>query len=326
MTELPWRSISTSLQELREFKIRSIGFLTINEGGTQQSLNQRPDFAQAKRECKRLHDEHLARTQEEYRIVSQPANSFVVNVGPNPLEDEKLEFSAFFMPWRLVFFFSELGQVSVAWRKTSSQPTGVWTVHSQIQHVQSCTAWSHFITRTRVAQELQSSGLHIFVSLKQLSSTCHVSFFAAPDTDHQHKFSLTHFIHFSYLSDGRTFAHKTYDSRPLYTPCDIPRQRGGSAQIPSRTDTGGRNSQNPKLKKKRMTKRIRTIRWQIFLTGWREQVATTSRQKWFRVSTVFIFTFRKTEIATSASEPKKGLFAEDALAKLYLEQKSLVTL
>ena len=42
--------------------------LTTNaEGGTQQSLNQLLTFAQAKRECKRLHDEHLARTQEEYR-------------------------------------------------------------------------------------------------------------------------------------------------------------------------------------------------------------------------------------------------------------------
>ena len=36
---------------------------------------------------------------------------------------------------------------------------------------------------------------------------CHVSFLAAPDTDHKHKFSLTQFIHFSHLSDGlsRTF-------------------------------------------------------------------------------------------------------------------------
>ena len=40
--------------------------LTLNKEGPQQPLNQRPDFAQAKRECKRLHDEHLARTQEEY--------------------------------------------------------------------------------------------------------------------------------------------------------------------------------------------------------------------------------------------------------------------
>ena len=43
--------------------------LTINAEGPQQPLNQRPDFAQAKRECKRLHDEHLARTQEEYRTI-----------------------------------------------------------------------------------------------------------------------------------------------------------------------------------------------------------------------------------------------------------------
>ena len=83
-----------------------------------------------------------------------------------------------------------------------------------------------------MAQELQSSGLHIFVSLKQLPSACHVSLLAAPDTDHQHKFSLTHCIHFSYLSD--TFAHKPRDSRPLYT-CDVPRQSGGSTEIPSLT-------------------------------------------------------------------------------------------
>ena len=47
--------------------------------------------------------------------------------------------------------------------------------------------------RTRVAQELQSSGLHIFVTTKQLSCTSHVSSFAAPDTDHKHKFSLLSF-------------------------------------------------------------------------------------------------------------------------------------
>ena len=38
---------------------------TLNKEGPQQPLNQRPDFSHAKRECKRLHDEHLARTQEE---------------------------------------------------------------------------------------------------------------------------------------------------------------------------------------------------------------------------------------------------------------------
>ena len=32
--------------------------LTLNAEGPQPPLNQRPDFAQAKGECKRLHDEH----------------------------------------------------------------------------------------------------------------------------------------------------------------------------------------------------------------------------------------------------------------------------
>ena len=40
--------------------------LMLNAEGPKQPLNQRPDFAHVKRECKRLHDEHLARTQEEY--------------------------------------------------------------------------------------------------------------------------------------------------------------------------------------------------------------------------------------------------------------------
>ena len=43
--------------------------LTINKEGAQKPLNQRPDFAQATRECKRLHDEHLARTQEDFRTI-----------------------------------------------------------------------------------------------------------------------------------------------------------------------------------------------------------------------------------------------------------------
>ena len=59
--------------------------------------------------------------------------------------------------------------------------------------------------------------LRIFVSLKQLSSTRHVSSHAAPDIDHKQEFSLTHFIHFSNPSDGLIFAHKPCDSRPSYT-------------------------------------------------------------------------------------------------------------
>ena len=36
--------------------------LKLNKDGAQQPLNQRPDFAQATRECKILHDEYMART------------------------------------------------------------------------------------------------------------------------------------------------------------------------------------------------------------------------------------------------------------------------
>ena len=43
--------------------------LTFNAEERQQPLNQRPDSAQAKRECKRLHDKHLARTQQDYRTI-----------------------------------------------------------------------------------------------------------------------------------------------------------------------------------------------------------------------------------------------------------------
>ena len=43
--------------------------LRLNQDGPQEPLNQRPDFAQAKRECKRLHDEYVAKTQQEYRTI-----------------------------------------------------------------------------------------------------------------------------------------------------------------------------------------------------------------------------------------------------------------
>ena len=49
--------------------------LTLGKEGPQQPLIQRLDFAQAKRECKRLHDEHLARTQEECRTIPRSHQS-----------------------------------------------------------------------------------------------------------------------------------------------------------------------------------------------------------------------------------------------------------
>ena len=66
-----------------------------------------------------------------------------------------------------------------------------------------------------MAQELQGSGLHIFLSPKQLSSTCYVSLLAARDTDHEHKFSLTYL---SYLSDGLTNTLKIFGTRSTQIP------------------------------------------------------------------------------------------------------------
>ena len=43
--------------------------LKLNQDGAQQPLNQRHHFAQAKRECKRLHDEYMTRTQQENRTI-----------------------------------------------------------------------------------------------------------------------------------------------------------------------------------------------------------------------------------------------------------------
>ena len=66
------------------------------------------------------------------------------------------------------------------------------------------------------------------MSLKQLSSTCHVSFLAAPDTDHKQKFSLTYLTCLS-PTHTRSLVHDPF------APCDVPRQSGGSTQIPSLT-------------------------------------------------------------------------------------------
>ena len=38
--------------------------LRLNQDGAQKPLNQRPVFAQAERECKRMHDEHVKKTQQ----------------------------------------------------------------------------------------------------------------------------------------------------------------------------------------------------------------------------------------------------------------------
>ena len=80
-----------------------------------------------------------------------------------------------------------------------------------------------------MAQELQSSGLHIFVSLKQVSSTCPVSFLALPDTGHKAQ------VHPLLIPFRRSHLHKQALLFSTRIPCDVPRQSGGPTQIPSLT-------------------------------------------------------------------------------------------
>ena len=62
-----------------------------------------------------------------------------------------------------------------------------------------------------------------------LSSTRHVSFLAAPDTDHQHKFSLTCLI---YLPAFSPLQSCPFVLDP-HVPCDDSRRSGGSTEVPS---------------------------------------------------------------------------------------------
>ena len=109
----------------------------------------------------------------------------------------------------------------------------------------------------------------------------------------------------------------------------------------------GADSPKTKTKMKRgMAVEIRMTVCEIFLNGWRssQMISRTQmclhsrtflgtqirnvRRKWYLIpgSIVCVLASQKTEIVKSACEPKRqGLLAEDALAKLYLEQKLLMT-
>ena len=89
----------------------------------------------------------------------------------------------------------------------------------------------------------RGSRLHIFCVSKELSSTCHVSFLAAPDTDHKHKFSLTYLTYLS-LTPKSSGSRSTFTLRRftaewrIYTnpisytsDCDgVVRSRNGAKQ------------------------------------------------------------------------------------------------
>ena len=117
-------------------------------------------------------------------------------------------------------FFSELGPVSVAWRKTSSQPTGVWNstpTNTARAELHSMITFHHANTRSsragrlRIAQLVSWSNCHPRVmshSLPHLTRSTSTS-----------SLSPTSLI-FPTISPTRTrlLAHDEY------LPCDVPRQ------------------------------------------------------------------------------------------------------
>ena len=121
-------------------------------------------------------------------------------------------------------------------KKTNDLQT-MWTAHPQKQLVQICTAWSHVITRTRVAQELQGSGSHIFVS--QNNSHPRVMSRSMPHLTLTTSTSSLPFTSSIFPTTSPT--HTRPSVHDEYFPCDGPRQGGRSTQIPSLT------SYEPKL-------------------------------------------------------------------------------
>ena len=98
--------------------------------------------------------------------------------------------------------------------RVCEQNTHSHSMHRSAQCVTTshCTVWSLFITRTRVAQGSNGSSLGV------LRIVCHPRVMsrslAAPDTDHQHMFSVTYLSNFTVVL---SLTLKPVDSRSIHT-------------------------------------------------------------------------------------------------------------
>ena len=71
MTRLPWKTIHTLQQNPERIQSTKHWVLKLNQDGAQQPLNQ----LKQKRECKIMHDEHVKKTQQEYRPIPRDQQS-----------------------------------------------------------------------------------------------------------------------------------------------------------------------------------------------------------------------------------------------------------
>ena len=112
------------------------------------------------------------------RVAEKLANSFVIviNVGPKSIGRRAFGILSILQALTTDEFFLRVGAGFGCLEKKTQPTDGGCEQHPQIQHVQSFAQHDHISSREHAWLKLRSSGLHIFVSLKQLSSTCHVSF------------------------------------------------------------------------------------------------------------------------------------------------------
>ena len=124
--------------------------------------------------------------------------------------------------WFAAFFKTLVSSLSaLSWLNTASSQatlcTSFWTLLRGANSMYRC---AQCVTTHTEQHDHISSREHAWLKIahlcvpKQLSSTCHVSFFAASDTDHKHKFSLTYL---SSLSDDLTSSHKAFGARSIFT-------------------------------------------------------------------------------------------------------------
>ena len=171
----------------------------IESGWCSATVSQRPDFVQAKRECKRLHDECMARTQEEHRTIprsqqvrqrrtrlcSRSSNRLVHKWRTQQLDDKKLEFLAFFTVWPSVKNFSDRTSFGGPGDQLpDNQPTTdgecTYSASQNAMH-----KYSHSPRNTRGSSRLP------WCVKSSLLSQRHVSPVAALATEHFYTISLT---------------------------------------------------------------------------------------------------------------------------------------
>ena len=95
-----------------------------------------------------------------------------------------------------------------------------------MQHVQMRTVCQHITLHSLITfhhANMHGSSLRICVRQNVLSSTRHVSFLAAPDTDHQHMFSLTYLSNLTFCTPKLVVSRSIIYTATIHGGVAVPR-------------------------------------------------------------------------------------------------------